>query len=114
MFLSSENGAGARGWLSSLVAKRPEISRSKSTYVPGQKMKKAVFSEGGVAGYFNRNMIFPNFSTKTKGTFVKQYRKLVQPTARLFVEKLGRPPKSPDLRFLGTRGGPVREVSGAP
>ena len=29
-----------------LVAKRPEISRSKSTYVPGQKMKKTVFSVG--------------------------------------------------------------------
>jgi len=42
-------------------------------------------NEGGVAGYFNGNMIFRNEPTKTKGTFVKQYRKLVQPTARLFV-----------------------------
>jgi len=58
-------------------------------------------SEGGVAGYFNRNMIFPNLATKTKGTFVKQYRKLVQPTASLFVAKLGRPPKKPRSAIYG-------------
>ena len=54
-------------------------------------------------------MIFRNLPRKTKGTFVKQYRKLVQPTARLFLGKLRRPPKSLDPRILGTRGGPVRE-----
>ena len=57
-------------------------------------------------------MIFPNKPTKTKGTFVKQYRKLVQPIARiiasLFVGSLGRPAKSRDQSFWEARGGPIR------
>ena len=65
--------------------------------------------EGGVAGCFSRNMIFPNLATKTKGTFVKQNRKLVWQTARPFLVAVGRPPKSLDPRILGTRGGPFRE-----
>jgi len=53
----------------------------------------AVSYERGTPGadYLHRKMILPNRTAKTKGTFVKQYRKMIQPTASLFEETREKP-----------------------